>query len=108
MSGPLYYDNVFEAITKDPVELLDLTMRADLIQTILGIIRERGLDARQVSEILGVPAPRVSELMRAKVSLLTIPKLIGYLGLLGYQLRPLLEPGIGVSCPVLKIERLAA
>lgn len=108
MSGPIYYDNIFEAITKDPMEVLDLTLRADLLDTILGIIKERGLTAQQLSTLLEIPAPRVSELTRGRIALLTVPKLIGYLGLLGYQLKPALAPGEGVTCTVEEFRRKAA
>lgn len=108
MSAPIHYDNVFEVITQDPMELFDLTLRADLLRTILGLIRERDLTARQVGEILMIPAPRVSELMRGRIALLSAAKLVGYLGLFGYQLRPDMVAGHGVTCDVVKVTGAAA
>lgn len=108
MSGPIYFDNPFEVVAKDPMELFDLTLRADLLRTILGLIRERDLTARQVGEILRIPASRVSELMRGRLALLSAAKLVGYLGLLGYQLRPDMDSGEGVTCAVVKVTEAAA
>lgn len=105
---PVYYDNVFEAVSKDPMEVFDLTLRADLLDTVLAIVRERKLGARQLAEVLDIPAPRVSELMRGKIALLTVPRLVGYLGMLGYQLKPSLEAGTGVTCDVRMTARSAA
>lgn len=108
MSGPIYYDNVFEAVSKDPMEVLDLTLRADLLDTVLGIVRERELTAKQVGRLLDIPPPRVSELMKGRLALLTVPKLIGYLGMLGYRLKPALAPGEGVICSVEEYDPKAA
>lgn len=104
----VYYDNIFEAVTKRPSEVFELTLRADLLDTVLSVIRERRLDAKQTGEILCIPAPRVSELMHGKIALMSSAKLIGYLGLLGYQLKPALDAEAGVICPVRKIEQTAA
>jgi predicted XRE-type DNA-binding protein len=108
MSGPIYYDNIFEAVSDDPMEVFDLTLRADLIDTIHTLIGERQLTHGQIAEVLNVPAPRVSELMRGKISLLTVPKLIGYLGLLGYRLKPAAAPDGTVNCEVQHMKHEAA
>lgn len=102
------YDNVFETVSDDPMEVFDLTLRADLLDTILDIIRARGLSNRDLAEALQIPAPRVSELMKGKLQLLTVPKLIGYLGLLGYQLRPRLDEAQEVTCEVCRRPPVAA
>lgn len=102
------YDNVFETVSDDPMEVFDLTLRADLLDTILDIIRARGLSNRDLAEALQIPAPRVSELVKGKLQLLTVPKLIGYLGLLGYQLRPRLDEAQEVTCEVCRRPPVAA
>nr|WP_316652870.1 XRE family transcriptional regulator [uncultured Gellertiella sp.] len=101
------YENVFEAISDDPMEVFDLTLRSDLLDTILGILDLRGWTNAETGAALRIPAPRVSELMRGKIQLLTVPKLIGYLGLLGYQLRPSLDKGQSVACRVEEIGKAA-
>jgi len=62
---------------------LELKLKADLHQDILRLIIKKKVTPRQLEKVLDVPQPRVSELLRGKLSLLSVSKLLYYAHLLG-------------------------
>ncbi|RVH17242.1 helix-turn-helix domain-containing protein [Sinorhizobium meliloti] len=84
----LIYDNIFDAITDDPAEAADVQFRADLMITLRKIFEDRGWKQADVATALGVPQPRVSELMRGKIDLFSADKLIGFLAKMNVRLKP--------------------
>lgn len=74
----LVYDNVFESLVDDKDEAADLSFRASLISALVDLFEDRGWKQADVAEALGIPQPRVSELMRGKVHLFSADRLIGY------------------------------
>jgi predicted XRE-type DNA-binding protein len=62
---------------------LELKLKADLHQDILRLIRKKKLTPRQLEKLFDIPQPRVSELLRGKLSLLSVSKLLYYAHLLG-------------------------
>jgi predicted XRE-type DNA-binding protein len=62
---------------------LELKLKADLHQDILKIIKKKRLAPRQLEKLFDIPQPRVSELLRGKLSLLSVSKLLYYAYLLG-------------------------
>jgi predicted XRE-type DNA-binding protein len=66
-----------------PEVALELKLKAELHSQILRLIRRHGYGARDLERILGIQQPRVSELMRGKLSLLGIKKLLEYADKLG-------------------------
>ena len=64
-------------------ERLELRLKADLHQDILKIIKKKRYTPRQLEKLFDVPQPRVSELLRGKLSLLSVSKLLFYAHLLG-------------------------
>lgn len=89
--GP--YDNVFESIIDDPIEVADLTFRADMLMALTDLIEARGLKQKEVAQILNVPQPRVSELMRGKISKMSSDKLIYYAKCFGFEFKPVFDSG---------------
>lgn len=75
--------NVLDQLDLDPQELVELKFKAELHQHILKLIKRKKLKPRDLEKILDVPQPRVSELMRGKLSLLSVSKLLLYVDLLG-------------------------
>jgi len=82
----LKYSNIFEAITDDPEKAADLEFRADLML----ILRDYfdGISQAGVGKALGIPQPRVSELMSGKVDKFSSDKLIGLLAKVGIRFKP--------------------
>lgn len=71
---------------------LELKLKADLHQDILKIIRKRKFTPRQLEKLFDIPQPRVSELLRGKLSLLSVSKLLYYANLLGARADVKLKP----------------
>lgn len=84
----LVYDNIFDAITDDPLEAADLQFRADLMLVLREMVTSNGWSQAQTGEKLGIPQPRVSDLMRGKVDKFSSDKLISYLFAFGFQIKP--------------------
>ena len=84
----LKYSNIFEAITKNAEEAADMEFRADLMLVLRDFFREQEASQTQIGQVLGIPQPRVSELMTGKVDKFSSDKLIGFLAKVGIRFRP--------------------
>lgn len=100
MTEKLEYTNIFESITEDASLAADLQFRSDLLMTLIGIIDNNGWKQAEIAQALDIPQPRVSELLRGKISLFSSDRLIGYLAKLGYRLRPSVTGDHKVICEV--------
>lgn len=61
--------------------------KAELVQRIRDLIAERKLTQAQAAELLGLDQPKVSSLVRGKVSGFTIDRLFRFLNALGQQVQ---------------------
>ena len=84
----LKYSNIFEAITGNAEEAADLEFRADLMLVLRDYFRDQCASQAQIGARLGIPQPRVSELMTGKVDKFSSDKLIGFLAKVGIRLKP--------------------
>jgi len=75
--------SVLEELGLDRQAALELKLKAALHQNILQLVRRRAYKARDLERILQIQQPRVSELMRGKLSLLSVARLLLYADLLG-------------------------
>jgi predicted XRE-type DNA-binding protein len=100
MTEKLEYSNIFESVTDDEKQAADLQFRSDLLMTLIDIFDERGWRQAEIAKALDIPQPRVSELLRGKISLFSSDRLIGYLAALGFRLRPSLGKNHKVVCDV--------
>ena len=64
---------------------LELKLKAALHQKILQLVKRRRHTARDLERILQIQQPRVSELMRGKISTLSVARLLLYADLLGAE-----------------------
>lgn len=96
----LEYENIFDAIVQDKNEAADLRFRSDLMMTLEAIFKDRGWTQKEISQILEIPQPRVSELMTGKIQLFSSDKLIGLLAKLGIRLQPAYDENHKVVCKV--------
>lgn len=71
---------------------LELKLKADLHQDILKLIKRKRLTPRQLEKLFDIPQPRVSELLRGKLSLLSVSRLLYYAHLLGARADVRLKP----------------
>jgi predicted XRE-type DNA-binding protein len=75
--------SVLDELGLDRQAALELKLKAALHQNILQLVKRRGYKARDLERILKIQQPRVSELMRGKLSLLSVARLLLYADLLG-------------------------
>lgn len=101
----LKYSNIFEAIAENAAEAADLEFRADLMLVLRDFFAEQEASQARIGQILGIPQPRVSELMTGKVNKFSSDKLIGFLARVGIRFRPATVPAargrrLRVKCDV--------
>jgi predicted XRE-type DNA-binding protein len=84
----LKYSNIFEAIADSAEVAADMEFRADLMLVLRDFFHERGASQAQIGQMLGVPQPRVSELMTGKVDKFSSDKLIGFCAKVGIRFKP--------------------
>lgn len=77
--------SVLDELGLDRQAALELKLKAALHQRILQLVKRRRLRARDLERILSIQQPRVSELMRGKLSTLSVARLLLYADLLGAQ-----------------------
>ena len=75
--------NVLDDLGFEPEVSFELKDKSELHSAILKLIRKRGYTAQDLEGILRIQQPRVSELMRGKLHLLSLDKLATYANLLG-------------------------
>ncbi len=64
-----------------------LKLKMDLHAEIIKIIAKKKFTARALETVLNQPQPRISELLRGKLSVMSAEKLAGYLSLLGVTIK---------------------
>jgi len=83
--GHVSRGNVFADLGFSPEEAAILRMKTQLHIEIMRAIEKQGLTPRQLEKVLDVPQPRVSELLRGKISRMTADLLAKYLYRLGRE-----------------------
>ncbi len=73
----------------------DLQLRADLMQSIVRIIAERGLTQVRAGKLMAMDQPRVSALINGKITLFSTDRLIRALGGLGQDVEIRVTPSTG-------------
>src|ERR1700685_970691 len=79
------YGSVLDALGLERQAALELKLKAGLHQRILQLVKRRGYRARELERILRIQQPRVSELMRGKLSALSVARLLWHADLLGAE-----------------------
>jgi predicted XRE-type DNA-binding protein len=77
--------NVFEDLGFTAEEAAILGLKTQLHIEIMRAIRQQKFSPRQLEKVLGVPQPRVSELLNGKISRMTADLLAKYLYRLGRE-----------------------
>jgi predicted XRE-type DNA-binding protein len=87
------FASVWDAIEDDPAVAENLKMRSALMIALMQRIRERGWTQIEAAHRLGVTQPRVSDLLRGKISLFGIDTLINMVAAIGLHVDvQVLEP----------------
>lgn len=77
--------SVLDHLGLDRQAALELKLKAALHQRILQLVKQRRYRARDLERLLHVQQPRVSELMRGKLSTLSVARLLLYAEMLGAE-----------------------
>lgn len=74
-------DNIFADLGLDDSD--EMVTRSDLMSEVVNLIRKSDLTQKEIAEILGISAPKVSALMTGKINDFSNDTLVNYLTLLG-------------------------
>ena len=84
----LSFDNIFDAVTDDPIESSELQTRSDLMICLRDIINEKQWQQKEAAEHLGLTQPRVSDLVNGRIDKFSIDKLMACLYRVGFRFKP--------------------
>jgi phage-related protein/predicted XRE-type DNA-binding protein len=79
------FKSVWDAIEDSPAEAANMERRSALMMTITGHIADQGWTQAKAAKVLGITQPRVSDLMRGKISLFSFDMLAQLLSALGFR-----------------------
>lgn len=77
------FDNVWDAIEVDPVERQRLKALAGLMMRLQKHVKAQGWTQKEAAKQLGVTQPRISDLMRGKISLFSLDSVFAMLAAAG-------------------------
>lgn len=80
------FDNVWDAIADTPQEAENLRLRAELLGRLKARIDATGMSQAQAAGVFGVTQPRVSDLMRGKISLFSLDTLVNMAATAGMKI----------------------
>ena len=79
------YKSVFDAIADTPGEALNMKLRAELMDEIRNRIGTEAWTQAEAAKRLGITQPRVSDLLRGKLSKFSLDTLVNMLAALGSE-----------------------
>jgi predicted XRE-type DNA-binding protein len=71
------FDNVWDAIADEPQQAENMRMRAALMRALRDRIQAKAWTQQEAAQRLGVSQPRISDLMRGKLSRFSLDSLVG-------------------------------
>ena len=81
------YASVWDAIADTPEEAANLRVRAELMHTIEGIVKENAWTQTEAAERCGVTQPRMNDLLRGRVARFSLDALVNMATKLGRRVR---------------------
>ena len=63
------FNSVWDAIEDTPQQAVSMRAKSELMQALEQTIRQRGMTQQDAAALFGVTQPRISDLMRGKISL---------------------------------------
>lgn len=85
------YDSVWDAITDTPGQAANLRARAELMQQIAAIVKESGWTQTEAATRCGITQPRMSDLLRGRVSHFSLDALVNIATAIGRRVHVELE-----------------
>jgi predicted XRE-type DNA-binding protein len=77
------FKSVFDAIADTREEALNMKLRAQLMNEIIGKIEKKGWQQGEAAKKLGITQPRISDLQRGKMSKFSLNMLVNMLASIG-------------------------
>lgn len=98
------FNNAFELLTDDPKEVENYTMRSNMMDAIVDLIKAKDWTQKEAAEHLGVTQPRISNLKNGRISKFSVDMLMGMLAKLGFTFEfnytPKIQADVNVSMTV--------
>jgi len=85
------FSSVWDAIADTPEQAANMRARADLMRQIAAIIQDKGWKQAQAADQCGVTQPRISDLLRGRVSCFSLDALVNIATALGQCVRVKLD-----------------
>ena len=83
MTEPETFGSVWDAIADTPEEAANLRTRAELMNKIAEIVKEKGWTQAEAAAHCGVTQPRINDLLRGRVSRFSLDALVNIATALG-------------------------
>ena len=80
------FDSVWDAIEDTPEEAANMKLRSALMLALKEHIARAGLSQSQAAKLFGVTQPRISDLMRGKISLFGLDSLVNMAAAAGFYI----------------------
>ena len=77
------YDSIWDAIQDTAEQAENMRLRASLMMAIERYVTRNGMSQEQAAKLLGVSQPRISNLMRGKISLFSLDMLVNMVAAAG-------------------------
>ena len=77
------YDNIWDAIEDSAEQAENMRLRASLMMALEHYVTRNGMSQEQAAKLLGVSQPRISNLMRGKISLFSLDMLVNMVAAAG-------------------------
>ena len=77
------HNNVWDAIEDDPVKAENMKLRSTLLSAVIEHINIEGMNQSETAKCLGISQPRVSSLMKGKISDFRLDNLVNIAHKLG-------------------------
>ena len=90
--GHVTRGDIFDGLGFSPAETLEAKIKADIWQALIQHIEKQGLTQAQLVNVLKAHQPDVSNLLRGKISRISITKLIQFAGRLNLDARVKVSP----------------
>ncbi|MFL6306902.1 MAG: helix-turn-helix domain-containing protein [Candidatus Sulfotelmatobacter sp.] len=75
--------NVIDDLGFDEQTSLELKLKYQIYKGIVSLVEKQNYSPRDLEVLFDVPQPRVSELLRGRLSTISVKKLLWYMGKLG-------------------------
>jgi predicted XRE-type DNA-binding protein len=93
MTDKQRFSSVWDAIEDTPQQAASMRAKSELMMSLTEVIREHGMTQGDAAALFGVTQPRVSDLMRGKISLFSLDTLMDMAATAG------MRPTVKVSRP---------